>query len=400
MKSLAVVALASSILALPAAAQDTVSAPIDTSYVEYHDSPITLPLGIGLRAPVYDRVNGLTLPWGPRLVLGEEKLIVDALVSYRSNLGNWDPSIEATAKPGYADEVRIFVGRSTFTNDGWIRGDLVNSAASLFVGSDARNYWRGDRVSAKYSRAFTTKAFTVTPSLGGNLESDWSTGSLVPTKTPWSFYGRTGDQRMRRPNPPVVRRHIGSFLGGLGVSYFADGVEAKIDGNLEIAGSSGSDVLCAAVPPAGCPQAFPGFSQTTVHSEAQFPTFGTQTFTFRAHALLSSGRIPPPQRYGYLGGAGSLATVNLLALGGDRLLYVEGDYKIPLRVFQLPFLGGPFVALHYAAGNAGVGGLPALIQNVGIGVGVGMLRVDYAIDPASNRSPFSRRSAVTFGLSL
>src|SRR4051812_48704801 len=60
-------------LASSARAQDTASAPIDTSYVVYHDSPITLPLGIGLRVPTYDRVNGLTVPWGPRLRFGEDR---------------------------------------------------------------------------------------------------------------------------------------------------------------------------------------------------------------------------------------------------------------------------------------------------------------------------------------
>ena len=92
--------------------------------------------------------------------------------------------------------------------------------------------------------------------------------------------------------------------------------------------------------------------------------------------------------------------MNLLALGGDRLLYVEGEYKIPVNLVQLPFMGSPYLALRYAAGNAGVGKLPALIQNVGPAIGIGPLRVDYAIDPASNRSPFSRRSAVSVGLSL
>jgi hypothetical protein len=120
---------------------------------------------------------------------------------------------------------------------------------------------------------------------------------------------------------------------------------------------------------------------------------------FRGHALLGKATAVP-QRYGYLGGAGTLATVNLLAIGGDRLLYVEGEYRIPIALVQLPFMGSPYLALRYAAGNAGVGELPALIQNVGPALGIGPLRVDYAVDPASNRSPFSRRSAVSFGLSL
>jgi len=56
--------------------------------------------------------------------------------------------------------------------------------------------------------------------------------------------------------------------------------------------------------------------------------------------------------------------------------------------------------LRYAAGNAGNDGIPALIQNLGIGAGLSMVRVDFNIDPASNRSPFSRRSAVSVGINL
>jgi hypothetical protein len=41
-----------------------------------------------------------------------------------------------------------------------------------------------------------------------------------------------------------------------------------------------------------------------------------------------------------------------------------------------------------------------MIQNLGIGVGASFFRVDYSIDPAQNRSPFSRKSAVSFGISL
>jgi hypothetical protein len=63
-------------------------------------------------------------------------------------------------------------------------------------------------------------------------------------------------------------------------------------------------------------------------------------------------------------------------------------------------VGSPFVALTYSAGNAGLGTIPALIQNVGAGAGFSLFRVDYSIDPARNRSPLSRRSAVTFGVSL
>jgi hypothetical protein len=63
-------------------------------------------------------------------------------------------------------------------------------------------------------------------------------------------------------------------------------------------------------------------------------------------------------------------------------------------------VGPPFIGLRYSAGNAGQGNLPPLIQNLGVGAGVSLFRVDYSIDPARNRSPLSRKSALSFGLSL
>jgi hypothetical protein len=35
-----------------------------------------------------------------------------------------------------------------------------------------------------------------------------------------------------------------------------------------------------------------------------------------------------------------------------------------------------------------------------VGAGVSFLRADYTIDPAQNRSPFSRKSAFSLGLSI
>lgn len=381
----------------PLLAQDT-TAVQDTMYVEYHESPITLPLGIGLRVPSYDRVNGLTLPWGPQLAI-DDKLELDALVSYRSHLGNWDPSLEASLRPTVADEIKLYVGRGTFTNDSWIRSGLLNSVAALFVGSDARNYFRADRASLRFIHTFATSALTLTPFIGGNIEKDWSTGSLTPDKTPWSFFGRTGDLRMRRPNPPVSKGRVNSILGGSGFQIARGGLEANLGVSVEHAFKA---------PTFGC--AFPGipglscgeaaFTQTTIDSRAKFPTFGNQTFEFKGHAVVAGGDVLPPQRFVYMGGAGTLATVDLLALGGDNLLFLMGDYVIPIDRIVLPFVGSPFVALTYSTGNAGVGTIPTLIQNLGIGVGASVLRVDYTIDPASNRSPQSRRSAVTFGVSL
>ncbi|MDP9204158.1 MAG: hypothetical protein M3P12_01720 [Gemmatimonadota bacterium] len=404
MKGLLVFPIALATFAWPLRAQDTTATTADTGYVEYHESPISLPLGIGLRIPSYDRVNGLTVPWGPQLSTSDETLQLDLLVSYRSNLGKWDPSLEGFFRPGTANEVKLYAGRGTFTNDSWIRSDIVNSLGALFVGSDARNYYRADRVALRLTRSLTVSSVGLTPFLGGSFERDWSTGSIAPTKTPWSFFGREGRLKMRRLNPPVANGHINSILGGTGLLVSRGGLEAKLDVAVEHALSTSFNSACTLIPANGICLATPSsFTQATLDSRVTFPTFGSQTFAFIGHALLTGsggGNIPPPQRFGYLGGSGTLATVDLLALGGDRLLYLQGDYTIPIERIQLPFLGSPFLGLRYAAGNAGIATLPALIQNVGVGAGVSIIRVDYTIDPAQNRSPLSRRSAVTVGVSL
>ncbi|HEY3133392.1 MAG TPA: hypothetical protein VGJ47_02080 [Gemmatimonadaceae bacterium] len=384
----------------PLRAQDTTAAAPDTAYAEYHDNPLSLPLGLGLRIPTYDRVNGLALPWGPKLEMGEGRLDVDGIVTYRSNLGKWDPSLEGVIRPGDSQELRFFVGRGTFTSDSWIRDDLTNSLASLFVGSDARNYFRGDRASARFATTITRASVSYTPFFGANLERDWSTGSLAPTKSPWSFFGRKGKLRMRRPNPPVLKGNIASILGGTALQVVKGGLDAKVDATLERSLRI-SQPECFATPSGLFCPVVDNFTQATLDGKLSFPTFGSQTFTFKGHTVLTGGGGSElAQRFAYLGGAGTLATVDLLALGGDRLLFVSGDYVIPINQIQLPYVGNPFIALKYAAGNAGISGIPRLIQNVGIGVGVSLLRVDFSIDPASNRSPFSRRSAVTFGASL
>jgi hypothetical protein len=378
-------------------AQDTTATVPDTSYVEYSDPPLTLPLGIGLRTPAYDRVNGLTVPWGPRLEIGDG-FELDGVISYRSHLGEFDPSLEGAIRPGYGNEIKFFVGRATFSNDGWIRGDLINSAAVLFLGSDARNYYRADRAAARFTRTLTTSAITLTPFIGGSMEKDWSTGSLNPQKTPWSAFGRDDNLKMRRPNPQVFKGKINSVLGGSGLEFFRGEMEAKFGATAEHALKSPWETCVGA--PTVCTTRDESFTQVTVHGTVNFPTFGTQTFAFLTHAVLSGSDFVPPQRYAYLGGSGSLPTVDQLAFGGDRLFFAAAEYMIPIERIVLRNFGSPFIALSYAAGSAGVRELPPLIQNLGIGVGVSFLRVDYHLDPSSNRSPFSDRSAISFGLSF
>jgi len=215
-------------------------------------------------------------------------------------------------------------------------------------------------------------------------------------------FGRKGNLRMRRPNPNVAKGSITSLLGGTGLEFVNGGLDGKFDLTVERSLRTSLQSECLPIV-LGLSCFVPGdsFTQGTLNGRVFFPTFGTQTFTFKTHAVLtSSPGITATQRFAYLGGTGTLSTVDLLALGGDRLLFIDADYMIPLEKIQIPIVGNPFIALHYAAGNAGIDRLPSLIQNVGFGVGLSMLRVDFMFDPAHNRSPLSRKSAVSFGLNL
>lgn len=373
---------------------------IDTSYVMYDEGPISLPLGIGIRVPGYNRVDGLVLPWGPMISLAQDRIRIDPTITYRSHIGKIDPFAKMNFKGTTGIGFELAGGRSTFTNDDWIRSDFINSLTTLGVGSDSRNYYRADRGWASLSYERTHSGFVTTPSIGVVTENDWSTGAPGRhVNAPWSFFGKTDSLKMRRPNPAIAKGHITSGLARVVTEYAVDAVKASVDVQVEHAFDApptrvlGGDVLFF-------DNRSGDFTQITIGSKASFPTFGAQYFDFRGRAVFTPGDIAPPQRFAYLGGAGTLATVDLLALGGDRLLYVEGEYSIPIEQIVLPVVGNPVVSARYAAGAAGVGGLPDLIQNIGVGLGVRFLKAEYHIDPNYKKTSFSRKHAFSIGLSL
>lgn len=370
-------------------AQQPAPPPVDTGYVTYGSGAVSLPLGIGFRLPTYDRVNGVSLPWGPKIATRDDRIVIDALVTYRSHLGEFDPSIRLRAMSRGGFGIDFDGGRSTVTNDGWMRSDITNSVSAIAVGTDARNYYRSDRGTLYLNQTVGPDTASFRLRIGAQHEYDWSTGSRAPvTSHPWSVFGRTDSLKMRRPNPEIARGHVTSGLAGIDWHYETEDLSASID----VLGERAFDVRVDG--PAD------KFSQITIGSKAKFSTFGTQSFEFRGHFVTPLETEPPPQRYVYLGGGGTLSTVDLLALGGDHLLYAEGEYFIPIDSLYLPFVGVPTVLLRYAAGSAGVGELPRFIQNITVGVMVKLLKVQFHYDPSYRETPFTKKSKLSVGLSL
>jgi hypothetical protein len=135
------------------------------------------------------------------------------------------------------------------------------------------------------------------------------------------------------------------------------------------------------------------FLQLTVDGAVEFPTFSTQRLHVRAHGVATHGTAVPRARFVYLGGTGTLRTLEALEQGGTALLYVENRYTIPVEAVQLPIIGPPVVTLRDAFGAAGVGSLPGLQHEIGVGIGLSMLRVEYTRAVAG-------RSGHEFGLGI
>lgn len=371
---------------------------------------VELPLGVGFRLPQYDRVNGLTLPWGPHVDIGEGRVVVDPTVAYRSNLGKLDPALNVYAALTHDSSVALTLAgsRGSFTNDGWIRSDLVNSLVTLGLGHDSRNWFRADRGEARLVGRIALPgaddededgANTVHLFVGARAENDWSTGwrpaGAVPLqglpelphggadatpRAPWSFFNRTDSlDGMTRPNPAIDPGHITSGLVGGRIDYRSEPLTllADVMGEGTTNGSVGGN-----------------FRQITFDGHTQIATFAGERIEADGHLVTTSGGVTPRQRYAYVGGSGTLATVDLLALGGDHLYFIDARYVIPIPGVDLPFVGQPYFAPHFASGAAAVGGYGTPVQNAGFRVGLGPVTFDAVWNPRTHAHDFG------FGLSL
>ena len=132
------------------------------------------------------------------------------------------------------------------------------------------------------------------------------------------------------------------------------------------------------------PWAAPGnarFVQTTLDLAATIPTVGSQSLNLRGHTVLTAGDTAPPQRFGYLGGTYTLPPFDILALGGDELVWLSTRYDIPLTGIKLKLLGSPTVSAQYAGGAAGIKRLGRIEHSLGVRLAISLLYVSFDIDP-------------------
>ena len=354
---------------------------LDFRVVRRNPSPIlSLPALYGVRLPTYNRSDGLSLPFAPLVSLDTGRYELQPTITYRSDIGAIDPSLSARLELSRVTRIDLFAGRTTLTNDAWIWSDIVNSAAAVALGIDTRNYFRADRAEAAVHRLWQAPTMTIAPFVGARVERDWAIGpDSAASAAPWSLFGRNSRERMLRPNPPAVRGSFRSLLVGANWSWEAQRVRSTLnvlnEGALFSAGER-------------------RFVQSTFDGEVRFPTFGSQEFWASAHAIHTFGDSTPPQRWSYIGGAGTISTLELLEMGGDRLLFIESNYFIPIQRLDFRILGAPSITLRHLIGSAGVHRLPAFRQNIGLRLALSLARAEVDVDPADGNANLG------FGLSF
>jgi hypothetical protein len=348
----------------------------DTVAVTYWPPPsdkppmVSLPVLFGLRIPSYDRVNGLSVPWGPRLSIDSGRLVFDPVVTYRSNLGKFDPKGTVVWTPAPRLEIVGSAERGTFSNDEWSRPTLFNSLATLLVGSDTRNYFRADRLELTVARFWGDQQAGVAlrPFLGVRDEFDWSTGPNDPPHIVWSVIDRERPDKVRRFNPQIDVGRLSSALGGLSGGYRGESVNMSGSALIEV--------------PFQAPNG-QRFVQTTVDGLLKFTSFTDVQFQFGLHAVVTLGDTAPPQRFAYLGGGSTVATLDILQQGGDQLVWLYGEFLTPMHFIKFPVFGSPSIGAFVGTGSAGVQGLPHFTANIGPRLALSVFELDWVIDPVT-----------------
>jgi hypothetical protein len=334
-----------------------------------------LPGLFGFRVPLYDRVDGLSAPWGPRITLGKKRtIVIDPTITYRSNLGAYDPAATVRAGLGSGFTATAFGGRTTLSNDRWIQTDLANTISTLGVGSDYRNYWRATRFEGKVAHEWLFSQGDLQVDAGARTEDDWSARG----GSPWSLFNKNDTLHMKRPNPGVERGQLSSALFGARGSWEREHVALNLGADVEVVLDAPGDER---------------FTQTTIFARATFPTFvsklGTQSFVFHTHMVLTVGDTAPPQRFAYLGGSGTLPTFDILSEGGDQLVFLEGLYNFPIQTVHVPYLGTPVITVREMLGSTGVGSLGRFDSNIGARLTLGLISGEIFVNPANGDHAFS-----------
>lgn len=334
-------------------------------------SLVTLDELAGFHKPAYDRVNGLTALWGATLHIppvGELTPALHGQVGWLTERGEptWEADlsfkIRGTTLFGGVEE-------GWATNDDWIRGDLRNSLSYVWNGRDYRDYHDARRTWVGIARALgdEEKRFHGRLSVQGQVED----AASLEGGNPWHLLGDSA-----RANPPVDDGRITSVMGSYEMSW--NGERMEFDGGVGYeAAREWRDGAFT-------------FDRVVARADWAMLALANHTLEIDLFAQVPlGGDSLPRQRWSYVGGSGTLQTLQFGEFYGDRVVFVETKYVIPAppRV-ALPILGAPELQLIHAAGMAWTATEERdLHQEIGARLQFFGLYVRYMVAPDSDRDP-------------
>ncbi len=290
----------------------------------------------GVRLPTYDRVDGLTLGVGAGVLtppIGAIEPMLRGWVEYRFERGEFTGGAEASVTRGWTT-VAAGAERTTATEDHWIRGDLTNSLSVIWDGDDHRNYYQSDRGWLELRRVLEKRSQRGTDAF---LRLQVEDATSLPAGDPWMI--RAPDSI--RPNPAVPEIRITSIVAGGLMSWQQPRLDAELEAEAEFA-----------------IDAFDGersFNRFEINGAAAVPGLADHTISLQVHwrAPLPGTDSLPRQRWSMVGGSGTLPTFEIGEFQGDRVVFAEVRYVIPLPDYlRIPLVGVPSFNLLHAAGTA------------------------------------------------
>lgn len=329
------------------------SATVEGEVIEYRDAPYVAEIGEnglivrgmrapslvdleglwGLLPPTYDRVNGLGLHSGIRVLLpriGSTEPELVARGDYHVERERGGGVLELGLRTPSGWHTRIGVERVAPSRDDWIHGDFASSVQFLVLGQDLRNRYDAERVYAAVGAASTHRSGEWSFTLRGQTEEAHS----LTAGNPWHAWG----DDTARANPAIDPGRINSLALNAAVDWTRPTFVASLEGGVEY-GSTDWDNSFTAFEVAG-----------TWHMKALADHSYLLGIRFRGP--FPGSESLPRQRWSGIGGRGTLPTYGDLQRTGDRLVFVSSVYSVPIPGLDLPALGQPAFEVVHQFGSA------------------------------------------------
>lgn len=283
----------------------------------------------GFKAPTYQRVDALTVPWGVtfRAAAWPWKPTLELVARYRSGQGEFEGTVRQFWHPGSV-AFGVEAERVTRTNERWIRAPVSNSLSYLFLGDDFRNYYGADRV-ALVVRGSEDRWWT--PMFRLEWEDAWS-------RNAGDHFTVFGSDDVRA-NPSI-----------------ADGQDWSAALSVDVAATTGeTGTLKGAVLLQVADSSLAGdFSYLLGEITGRWETagFGSHELDVFALARGDLAGTLPAQRWTGFGGRATLPTFGVLEFWAPRVVYGHVGYAVPIQPLAAGGLGAPEVFARVGSGAA------------------------------------------------